>query len=211
MTAAEALAWVASRDSKFAAELYAEDTAGVAVALAYRKVVDRVVGDLTLDEARSRLSESCLNGRVRAFGKAPDQISATHIPIPRSDWRWLVIGSEGSNVEAFSAGKAPQSIRWQDPLFSRMDVRTAFETEAIPTPPATTSAPLVRIPTKAETTAAYRDWVAKHEGATPPSRVEDEKYMKGLFPHIPRDRVRDLRSEFAPEPWRRRGRRKSAK
>jgi hypothetical protein len=64
--------------------------------------------------------------------------------------------------------------------------------------------------TRSEVVAAYRNWIAQHEGRTPPSRADDEAEMLRRFPHLTRDRVRDLRNEFAPDAWKRRGRRKLA-
>jgi hypothetical protein len=61
--------------------------------------------------------------------------------------------------------------------------------------------------TKAETEAAYKNWIAQHEGRTPPSRDEDIRHMKGRFPKIPRNRVRELRNRLAPGEWVQQGRR----
>jgi hypothetical protein len=61
--------------------------------------------------------------------------------------------------------------------------------------------------TKAETEAAYKNWIAQHEGRTPPSRDEDIRHMKGRFPKIPRNRVRELRNRLAPSEWVQQGRR----
>jgi hypothetical protein len=65
-------------------------------------------------------------------------------------------------------------------------------------------------PTKREVEAAYMDWVMQHQGRTPPSRGKDEAEMIRLFPHLTRDRVRDLRNRLAPDSWKQRGRRKLA-
>jgi hypothetical protein len=64
--------------------------------------------------------------------------------------------------------------------------------------------------TKSEVEAAYRNWIAQHEGRTPPSRAKDEAEMLERFPHLTRDRIRDLRNKHAPDNWKRKGRRKLA-
>lgn len=67
-------------------------------------------------------------------------------------------------------------------------------------------------PLKAELEAAYKGWVSKYVGLEPPSRKDDEAFLKERFPgnHITRDRVREIRAQLAPESWKRGGRRKLA-
>jgi hypothetical protein len=53
----------------------------------------------------------------------------------------------------------------------------------------------------------YREWVARHEGQTPPSRDADRDHLRAHFPNITQDRIRTLRRELAPPSWKSHGRR----
>jgi len=53
----------------------------------------------------------------------------------------------------------------------------------------------------------YREWVARHEGQTPPNRDADRDHLRAHFPNITQDRIRTLRRELAPPGWKSRGRR----
>jgi hypothetical protein len=55
----------------------------------------------------------------------------------------------------------------------------------------------------------YIGWVAQHAGRQPPSRTDDAVEAKQRFGRpIPRDALRALRRELAPDEWKRFGRRK---
>ncbi len=64
--------------------------------------------------------------------------------------------------------------------------------------------------TKHDVEAKYRDWVAMHDGQSPPDRDMDLRHMREFSPNVSRKRLRDLRNTIAPEEWRRPGSRKKA-
>lgn len=68
-----------------------------------------------------------------------------------------------------------------------------------------------RAPTKSEVEAAYRDWITQHDGQAPPSRDDDEEYMRAKFPGLSRVRLRELRSSLAPSTWKKAGPKGSGK
>jgi hypothetical protein len=61
---------------------------------------------------------------------------------------------------------------------------------------------------KSELEAAYKLRVEEFKGKKPPSRKEDEQYLREEY-GIGRDRARELRAKFAPPEWQAKGRRKS--
>jgi hypothetical protein len=73
------------------------------------------------------------------------------------------------------------------------------------------SEPAPRVHTKGEVEAAYRDWIARHDGQTPPSRDADEEHMRSKFPGLSRPRLRELRSSLAPSAWKKAGPKGSGK
>lgn len=160
--------------------------------------------------------------------------------IPVTDWEMLWLSGLDGEIKATPETQGPQQryfTDWHFLRFPRDQVVAAFppdgkDTEAasavdagpmqpptltegvngpVPADGATDEPPALRkAASKADTEAAYRDYVARHAGPKPPGRENDLAHMRSLFPNIHRDRVRDLRRTLAPESWSQKGRPKSA-
>jgi hypothetical protein len=180
-----------------------------------------------------RVGEISATGFRQASGTGAPPTHGTSEPISVADWGRLWLADRGGKESDIIAVPEPKEGRrqeyftdWHFLRFPRDQVLAAFPAragvvEAVSAWPAATVAegPLLRAaievnaipraPTPGEIEAAYREWIGMHEGQPPPSRTDDEDYLKQKFPGLTkvREHQRSLRARLAPAIWTGHGRR----
>lgn len=141
------------------------------------------------------LQEALTAGEVKATGHLAGGTSSL---IAADDWVRLAKVSLWGDEFTFEDGR-----RVSDVLVCSDDLRRLLAglLERLTGAPVSARKPL---PTKRQTEATYKQWIAQHAGRKPPARDEDEKYMKAQC-GIGRDETRRLRENLAPPDWKRTG------
>lgn len=239
MTVGEALAWIARRDEVFAARCRNESLTGVELHLLWDyanlgKIEKSLTPRPSYDALVLPLVMACRLGHVVAkairqtsYGPRPESDKLEEIC--RENWETLWLTDRGDEIVAAPEPKESVPQRsftdWHRLRFSRADVIRTFPANSVEeqeasrgcsnSPEQSDNPPPAPVPKRAVTTseveAAYLSRIAQYEGQPPPSIALDVKEMGERFPHLTRDRVRDLRKKLAPDDWKRKGRRKLAK
>jgi hypothetical protein len=219
-----AAAWVLTRDKTFVQEQFDRGERDIAWDIAFALyAADRKFSEIPMastNDARLALYREMQAGRVRTIGEPFERIvygngstSTTAEPakdifgaelvlmksLIKDDYEFLVniswqatIGSSRGNLRGYRRVRVLRS-----------DVVAVFPEMAPREDISFTDQPMTG-------EAAYKTWIARHIGQTPPDRDADLDHMRLLFPGIDQGLVRDLRREHAPKTWTGKGRRRGA-
>jgi hypothetical protein len=220
-----ATAWVLTRDKTFVQEQFDRGERDIALNIAFALyAADRKFSEIpvaSLNDAWLAFHREMKTGRVRTIGEPFVRIvysngsaSTTAEPakdIPDGELLWMKPPIEGDdefllNISwTATIGSGHGSLRgYRSVRVLRTDVMAAFlEMSPREEIQFSTDQPMTD-------QAAYKTWIARHIGQTPPTRKADQDYMRSLFPGILQERVRALRRANAPPAWTDKGRRRGA-
>jgi hypothetical protein len=146
-------------------------------------------------------------GRLKASGQ---RNGGSRESISKKEWADLVIGRALTGEIAVM--KFNQSTAaWDDVRVTRSSILCAYEAPNAPVNCQMTAeghrAPAKH--SKSEVKAAYRQRIEELRD-TPPSRADDENWVKNTF-GMPKYKARQLRKSLAPQEWTNSGRRRISK
>lgn len=191
------LAWIVSRDERFTAatQLFEVeqfvDRGSVYAAAAWMTLDNKAgeVGAQTLSDAEGDLREALESDRLRG-GIAIDTSTGESVEIARREWvRW----SRSFERNGLVLLPGFHAFRWPSEA-----VRLAY-------PAASPASPAIKLTTREQSEAWYKHRVKNWTRDHPPSRPDDQ--AAGRAVGLKAERVRELRAQFAPEAWKRPGRR----